>query len=124
VKILNQIFRKMGYGVIEAKEVEEIARILNRNDSISEKDAIWLFELNDEVSGRPNDDSWETLFTDSITSYLLDNENSIGEINLRKAQWLYDNLNIEVMNDIEKKLLLNLKRKANSFPSNLESLLN
>ena len=114
----------MGYGVIEAKEVEEIARILNRNDSISEKDAIWLFELNDEVSGRPNDDSWETLFTDSITSYLLDNENSIGEINLRKAQWLYDNLNIEVMNDIEKKLLLNLKRKANSFPSNLESLLN
>ncbi len=124
MKILNQIFNKIiGYRVLDAKEVDKIAIKLNRKDCIEEKDAIWLFELNDEVSGRPNDYSWEILFIDTITNYLLDNENSKGEINIVKSEWLYDELNIEFMNDIEKKLLMNLKRKAKYFPSNLESLL-
>ncbi len=111
-------------GIIDASEATELKEILYADGVIDRDEAEFLFELNDAVSGKNNDPSWETLFIDAITSFLLDDENSPGDIDAEEASWLFGKINGDGQIDgIEKKLLINLKSKANSFPANLESLL-
>lgn len=111
-------------GIIDAAEVKELKEILYADGVIDTEEAEFLFEINDAVSGKENDSTWETLFIDAITSYLLEDENSPGEIDEDEATWLYEKIKGDGQIDgTEKNLLLNIKSKANSFPSNLESLL-
>jgi hypothetical protein len=111
-------------GIIDAAEVNELKEILYADGVIDTEEAEFLFEINDAVSGKENDPSWETLFIDAITSYLLDDENSPGEIDEDESNWLYEKIKGDGQIDgTEKNLLLNLKSKAKSFPSKLESLL-
>ena len=80
--------------------------------------------MNDAVSEKENDHSWASLFIEAITSFLLDDETSPGEIDSDEAEWLFNKVQGDgQVDDIEKKLLLNLKEKAKSFPSLLEELL-
>ena len=103
-------------GVIDAAEVTELETVLFADG---------LFELNNAVSGKANHASWETLFIKAISSYLLEDENSTGEIDAQEAEWLYNKVKGDGQIDsVEKNLLLNLKSKSKSFPANLASLLN
>ena len=92
---------------------------------IDKEEAEFLFEINNAVSGKENDSSWESLFIEAISNFLLEDENTPGEIDKEEADWLFEKINGDGQIDsIEKNLLLNLKNKAKSFPTNLESLLN
>ena len=111
-------------GIIDAAEVLELESVLFADGKIDTEEAEFLFEINDAVSGKENDPSWVKLFIDAITSYLLEDENSPGEIDEEEAKWLYNKIKGDGQIDgTEKNLLVNLKSKAKSFPSNLESLL-
>lgn len=111
-------------GIIDSVEVKEIKEILYADGVIDIEEAEFLFEINDAVTGKENDSSWEALFIEAITSFLLQDENSPGEIDKEEAEWLLEKISGDGQIDsIEKNLLLNLKNKAKSFPSNLESLL-
>jgi len=125
MKSLEQLKKELlADGIIDAAEVNELKEILYADGVIDSEEAEFLFEINDAVSGKENDPSWETLFIDAITSYLLEDENSPGEIDEEEANWLYKKIKGDGQIDgTEKNLLLNLKSKAKSFPSNLESLL-
>jgi hypothetical protein len=125
MKSLEQLKNELlADGIIDAAEVKELKEILYADGLIDTDEAEFLFEINDAVSGKENDPSWETLFIDAISSYLLDDENSPGEIDEDEASWLYEKIKGDGQIDgTEKNLLLNLKSKAKSFPSNLESLL-
>jgi hypothetical protein len=125
MKSLEQLKNELlADGVIDASEVKDLKEILYADGLIDKDEAEFLFELNDAVSGKDNDPSWENLFIDAITSFLLEDENSPGEIDKEEANWLFEKINGDgQMDGVEKNLLINLKSKANSFPSNLESLL-
>lgn len=126
MKSLEQLKNELlADGIIDAAEVKELREILYADGLIDTEEAEFLFEINDAVSGKENDPSWENLFIEAITSYLLEDENSPGEIDAEESEWLFEKINGDGQIDgIEKRLLLNLKSKANSFPLNLESLLN
>ena len=125
MKSLEQLKNELlADGIIDLAEVKEIKEILYADGVIDIEEAEFLFDINDAVSGKENDPSWETLFIDTITNYLLEDENSPGEIDEEEANWLYKKIKGDGQIDgTEKNLLVNLKSKAKSFPSNLESLL-
>ncbi len=111
-------------GVIDAGEVKDLEQILFADGKIDTEEAEMLFELNNAVSGKDNHDSWESLFIKAISGYLLDDENSAGEIDETEAAWLYNKINIDGQIDsIEHNLLLALKKNSSNFPAYLDSLL-
>lgn len=110
--------------IIDAAEVLELEAVLFADGKIDSEEAEFLFEINNAVSGKANHSSWETLFIKAISSYLLEDENSPGEIDTAEAEWLYNKIKGDGQIDsIEKNLLNNLKEKAKSLPANLESLM-
>ena len=125
MKSLQQLKKELlADGIIDAAEVKELEAVLYADGIIDKEEADFLFEINDAVSGKQNDKTWEALFIDAITSYLLEDETSPGEIDSDETEWLFDKINGDGQIDtIEKNLLQNLKNKAKSFPSKLESLL-
>ena len=91
---------------------------------IDSKEADFLFELNDAVTGKDNDCSWNKLFVRAIVSYLLEDELSPGEIDDEEADWLYNKIKGDGQIDtLERELLLQLKSQAKNFPAKLEELL-
>jgi hypothetical protein len=125
MKNLDQLKKELlADGIIDANEVKELKEILYADGVIDTEEANLLFEINDAVSGKENDSTWESLFIEAITNYLLEDEDSPGEIDKEEAEWLFEKVSGDGQIDgIEKNLLLNLKSKAKLFPSNLEPLL-
>ena len=112
-------------GVIDAAEVTELETVLFADGKIDTEEAEFLFDLNNAVSGKANHASWETLFIKAISSYLLEDENSAGEIDPNEAEWLYNKVKGDGQIDsTEKNLLLNLRKNSKNFPSKLALLLN
>ena len=108
-------------GVIDKDEVVELRKVLFEDGQIDAEEAEFLFELNDAVSGKSNDASWQALFVEAISSYLLDDETSPGEIDDNEAKWLLAKIQGDGNLDAtEKALLANLKAKAKKFPSCLD----
>ncbi len=111
-------------GIIDADEVKELEEVLYEDGVIDKDEADFLFELNDAVTGKANDPSWEKFFVKAITSFVLDDETSPGEIDDDEAQYLYDKIKGDGQVDgTEKALLLNIKKNSKNFPKILEELL-
>ena len=125
MKSLDQLKTELlADGVIDAAEVLELEEVLFADGKIDTEEADFLFDINNAVSGKANHHSWETLFVKAISSYLLEDENSPGKIDNLEAEWLYNKIKGDgQIDEIEKKLLNNLKVNAKDFPANLESLL-
>ena len=125
MKNLEQLKKELlADGVIDAAEVKELEIVLFADGKIDADEAEFLFDLNNAVSGKENHGSWETLFIKAISSYLLEDETSAGEIDESEAEWLYNRIKGDGQIDsIEKNLLVSLKKKSNNFPANLASLL-
>jgi uncharacterized tellurite resistance protein B-like protein len=104
-------------GVIDEAEVKQLREVLYADGKIDTEEAEFLFELNDAVSGKANHSSWETLFVEAISSYLLEDETSPNEIDAEEAKWLLSKIQGDGQLDkTEIALLENLKKKAKSFP--------
>jgi hypothetical protein len=107
-------------GVIDEAEVKQLRAVLYADGTIDKEEAEFLFELNDAVSGKDNHKSWQTFFVDAVTSYLLEDETSPGEIDDEEAQWLLSKIQGDGnLDEIELALLVNLKSKAKKFPKTL-----
>ena len=111
-------------GVIDANEVKELEAILYEDGVIDKNEADFLFELNNSVSGKNNAPEWKDFFVKAITSFVLDDEQSNGEIDENEAMYIYNQIKGDgQIDDIEKALLKNLKSKSKNFPSILAELL-
>ena len=111
-------------GIIDADEVKELEEVLYEDGVIDKDEADFLFELNNAVSGNENAPEWKDFFIKAITSFVLDDETSPGEIDDDEAQYLYDKIKGDGQVDgTEKALLLNIKDKSKNFPKVLEDLL-
>jgi len=112
-------------GVIDAAEVVEIQQVIYADGKIEQDEADFLFELNDAVSGQKNHQAWQDLFVKAISSYVLDDEGSNGEIDDEEAAYLLEQIQGGGQLDAnEKALLVHLKKTLGSLPKELNDLLN
>lgn len=125
MKTLEELKKELlADGIIDANEVKELEEVLYADGTIDQDEANFLFELNNAVSGHKNHPSWEKFFVKAITSFLLEDKVSPNVIDDKEAEWLYNKVVGDgIVDGIEKDLLLNLKKKAKSFPPKLASLL-
>ena len=66
----------------------------------------------------------ENFFVKAITSFVLDDEQSNGEVDEDEANYLYNQIKGDgQIDDIEKALLENIKTKSKNFPALLAELL-
>ncbi len=108
-------------GIIDAQEVKQLQELLYADGIIDQEEAEFLFELNDAVSGKENDASWETFFIKAISDFLLKDENSPGEIDDKEVKWLLAQIQGDGQLDkTEKALLQNLKKESKNFPKILD----
>ena len=111
-------------GIIDADEVKELEEVLYEDGLIDKDEADFLFELNNAVSGKKNAPEWKAFFVKAITSFVLEDETSPGEIDDDEAKYLYDQIKGDgQIDEIEKSLLENIKAKSKNFPSLLAELL-
>jgi hypothetical protein len=111
-------------GIIDAAEVKELEEVLYEDGVIDKDEADFLFELNNAVSGKENAPEWKDFFVKAITSFVLDDEQSNGEVDDDEAKYLYDQIKGDgQIDDIEKALLENIKAKSMNFPVLLAELL-
>src|SRR5574344_1188931 len=111
-------------GVIDAQEVAKLKEVLYADGIIDKEEADFLFELNDAVTGKANDASWDAFFVQAIADFLLKDEVSPGEIDKDEAAWLVEKIGADGQVDgTEKTLLEKLKAEAKSFPANLAAMI-
>lgn len=122
---LNELKKSiLADGVIDEQEVKQLREVLFADGIIDKEEAEFLFELNDAVSGKENHESWEALFIEAISSFLLDDETSPGEVDENEAKWLLEKIQGDgVIDGIELALLQNLKLKAKSIPETLIAII-
>ncbi|MDR2651687.1 MAG: YqhA family protein [Prevotellaceae bacterium] len=102
--------------IIGEEEIKQISAILTDN-GIDRESANILFELKDACNHKNNHSRWETLFVDTITSYLLDDDASPGQIDDDEAKWLRAKIQHDgKLTKTDKALLANLKDKSINFP--------
>jgi uncharacterized tellurite resistance protein B-like protein len=105
-------------GVIDETEVKQLQEVLYADGKIDKEEAEFLFELNDAVSGKNNNESWTAFFVKAISGFLLEDENSPGEISEEEAQWLSAKIQGDgQLDETEHALLDNLKKKSKNFPA-------
>lgn len=111
-------------GIVDADEVAKIRERLYADGIIDRDEAEFLFTINDAVSGKINDAGWKKLFVEALTSHVLEDEESPGEIDEDEANWLIQKIQSDgQIDDCEKALLLSIKQKAKSIHNNLNSIM-
>lgn len=122
---LNELKKSiLADGVIDEQEVKQLHEVLYADGVIDKEEAEFLFDLNDAVSGKENHPSWEMLFVDAITSFLLEDETSPGVVDEEEAKWLLAKIQGDgKLDKIELTLLNNLKAKSKQLPQSLLNLL-
>ena len=125
MKSLEELKRELlADGIIDAGEVKELEAVLYEDGVIDKDEVDFLFELNNAVSGKANAPEWKDFFVKAITSFVLDDEQSKGEVDEDEAKYLYDQIKGDgQIDDIEKALLENIKAKSKNFPVLLTELL-
>ena len=111
-------------GIIDAEEVKTLESVIFEDGIVDKEEADFIFELNNAVSGKANAPEWKDFFVKAITSFVLDDDKSNGEVDDDEAKYLYDQIKGDgQIDDVEKALLENIKAKSNNFPAILEELL-
>ena len=125
MKTLEELKKELlADGIIDAGEVKELEEVLYADGVIDKDEADFLFELNNAVSGKENAPEWKDFFVKAITSFVLDDDQSNGEVDEDEAKYLYKQIKGDgQIDDIEKALLENIKAKSKNFPSPLAELL-
>ncbi len=125
MKTLEELKKELlADGIIDAGEVKELEEVLYADGVIDKDEADFLFELNNAVSGKENAPEWKDFFVKAITSFVLDDDQSNGEVDEDEAKYLYKQIKGDgQIDDIEKALLENIKAKSKNFPSLLAELL-
>ena len=125
MKTLEELKKELlADGIIDASEVKELEKVLFADGVIDKNEADFLFELNNAVSGKANAPEWKDFFVKAITSFVLDDNQSNGEVDEDEAKYLYDQIKGDgQIDDIEKALLENIKAKSKNFPVLLTELL-
>ena len=112
-------------GKMDKDEVNQLRKTLYADGKIDQEEADFIFELNDAVSGKKNDPTWNQFFVQVISDYLLNDEKSPGVIDEEEGKWLVEKIGADGQVDgVEKQLLDYLKKNAKKMPTSVAALLN
>ena len=125
MKTLEELKKELlADGIIDAEEVQTLESVIFEDGGVDKEEADFIFELNNAVSGKENAPEWKDFFVKAITSFVLDDEQSNGEVDDDEAKYLYDQIKSDgQIDDVEKALLENIKAKSKNFPVLLAELL-
>jgi len=111
-------------GIVDADEVRKLRERLYADGKIDHDEAEFVFDINDAVSGKANDASWNELFVQVLCDHVLEDETSPGEIDDEEAAWLLKRIQGDGnFDDAERSLIDTLKQRSAQLPAKLKSLL-
>jgi uncharacterized membrane protein YqhA len=104
-------------GAIDRGDVRLLNEAIFDDEGINKTKADFLFEIKDSIVKKKQIAEFEELFIEAITTFLLDDDDSPGEIDDNEGKWLRAKIQLKGYADrIDKKLLANLRKKAINFP--------
>ncbi|MCF8070694.1 MAG: hypothetical protein K9L30_19095 [Desulfobacterales bacterium] len=113
-------------GIIDDAEVEMIKAVIygiggGAGENVDRKEADFLFDLNDAVSGKENAASWKDLFVEALSKHVLEDETSPGVVDEDEADWLISRIEgDDTYDDNETALLSNIKANAKEIHNKLQ----
>jgi len=107
-------------GHISKENVELLRDVIFDEEGITKEKADFLFEIKDTINKKKVTAEMEAFFIETITSFLLEDEESPGEIDEKEAKWLRAKIQCKgYVDSIDKKLMSNLRKKSINFPEML-----
>lgn len=107
-------------GKIDENDVALLREKLAINQSMSRDKGNFLFDVKDNTDRNNQCDAFKEFFVEAITTFLLDDDNSPGEINDDEAKWLRAKIRFKGYTDkTDEMLIKNLKRKSINWPNML-----
>lgn len=104
-------------GDITASDIALLREKMFDRTGMNKEKADFLFELKDAVHRKKVTRALGDLFVEAISAFLLDDEETPGEIDDNEARWLRARIqNKGYADGVDKRLLSNLRRKAINFP--------
>ncbi|MDR1674887.1 MAG: YqhA family protein [Tannerella sp.] len=104
-------------GVIDEADITLLRGVIFDEEGVSRKKADFLFEIKDAIGKKKLTAELEVVFVEAITAYLLDDEDSPGEIDESEAKWLRAKIQYKgYVDHIDKRLLANLRKRSINFP--------
>lgn len=104
-------------GRLSGKDVLLLRQTLFDDEGMTREKGDFLFKLKDTISQEHQIDEFKDLFVEAITTFLLEDEVSPGEIDNEEAKWLRAKIQTKGFTDKLDILLLNsLKSKSINFP--------
>ena len=108
-------------GHITPSEIDLIEEFLQSDGGMNKTKGNFLFDLKNNYTKDKLPPKFKSIFINSITSYLLDDEDSPGEIDEDEAKWLRAKIQYNgKIDEYDKALLENLKKKSINFPQVLQ----
>lgn len=119
---INEIRRQiLSDGKIDHQDISLLKKVIAEEGRVSLKMANILFDIKDNVSPSKLPAGFKDFFVNSITSHLLDDEETPGEIDEEEAKWLRGKIQKNgKLDDYDKSVLASLKDKSINFPSILQ----
>ena len=111
-------------GSITFDDVVSLRELVYSDGKIGQKEAEVLFKLRKELNDFGNLKEWNRFFIQAICDYILDDDRSPESIDDQEATWLINQIGEdEIIDDVERRLLRKLRKKARHFPSSLQNIL-
>lgn len=117
-EIRRQIFTD---GKIDHQDIVLLKKAMTEEGKVTLKMANLLFDIKDNVAQSKLPAGFKEFFVKAITSHLLDDEETPGEIDEEEAKWLRGKIQKNgKLDDFDKALLANLKENSINYPAILQ----
>jgi uncharacterized membrane protein YqhA len=104
-------------GHIDENDVKRLRDAIFDEAGMNKEKADFLFQLKNSISRKRITKELEELFVEAITGFLLEDEESPGEIDEHEAKWLRAKIQSKGYADnTDKRLLANLRKRSINFP--------
>ncbi len=105
-------------GLITQEDIELLQKkLLDDETGMNKEKADFLFEIKEAISKEKITKEFELFFVETMSGFLLEDEDSPGEIDESEAKWLRAKIQHKGYADkLDKKLLANLRKKSINFP--------
>ncbi len=104
-------------GHLSEKDVELLRDTLFNDEGMTREKANFIFNLKDIISKEHLTNDFKELFVEAISTFLLEDEESPGEIDDSEAKWLRAKIQTKGYQDsVDILLLENLRKKSINYP--------
>ena len=105
-------------GYIDQSIIDRLQAEIQADQQVSLEEANFLFTIKKQFANKNNSPNWRIFFIDTITRFLLEDEDSPGVVDEQEAQWLRAHIQSQGSLDRTDQLLLSeLRTRSINYPS-------